>query len=154
MRRRVVREERVGPTPETLAKLRPWALRGLLEAGDLDAHEFEAVLQIVSAYKLVTAAVGHKPTDYGREGGRGNGTLSAGQERLWAVYLSWGGRFTPGAYTVRPGLIVAWAEDEAPIDDWARHVLKGAANQWDKAAQAYDDMIRAQREALDRATVG
>jgi hypothetical protein len=145
-RRRVLREERVGPTPETLAKLKPWALRGLLEAGDLDAQEFESVLQIVSAYKLITGAVGHKPVDYMREGGKGNGSMSPGQERLWAVYRAWGGRFTPGAYTVRPGLIVAWAEDEAPIDSWAKHVLRGAARQWDKEATAYDDARRAERE--------
>jgi hypothetical protein len=147
-RRRVLREERVGPTPETLAKLRPWTLRTLLEAGDLDAAEFESILQIVSAYKLITSGVGHKPVDYGREGGKGNGSMSPGQERLCAVYRAWGCRFTPGAFIIQPGYIVAWAEDELPIDSWAKHVLRGAARQWDKEATAYDDARRAERDTV------
>lgn len=57
--RQVDRSERVKPTPETLAKLKPWPMQSLLHAGPehdgIDADEFEAAIEIVETFKGFTA---------------------------------------------------------------------------------------------------
>ncbi len=89
-RRHIVnREERIGPTPETAAKLQPWAWRELQQVGTISVQQFEAGQQIVKAYSFITGLVGFKPTDLGHIGST-HGTIGQRGERTIAIYVRWG----------------------------------------------------------------
>ena len=94
--RRVVREERVQPTPETLAKLKPWTMAELLrlgpEAGGIDPSQHEAAVEIVDAFKALTKELGFRPLQLERVG-RGSIGMGARALRLATIYLAWAEMF-------------------------------------------------------------
>lgn len=143
------RSERVAATPETLAKLKPWPMQDLLrkgpDDGGLSSGEFEAALQIVEAFKIITHGLGYKPTDLGRVG-LGGGELGPRSCRLWNVYVEWGNAFQRRAL-VAPHVIAEMVEDERPIDAGAVWLVAMAGDMWDRACSNYD---RAQRVERDR----
>ena len=95
-RAKVDRAERVAATPETLKKLKPWPMQDLLrrgpEDGGLSSEQFEASLQIVEAFNVITRGLGFKPVDLGRVG-HGSSDIGPRQARLWNIYVEWGNEF-------------------------------------------------------------
>ena len=130
--RRVVREERVQPTPETLAKLKPWTMAELLrlgpEAGGIDPNQHEAAVEIVDAFKALTKELGFRPLQLERVG-RGSIGMGARALRLATIYLAWAEMFER-RFMRRAHIVVAWIEDERHIDVDAMPMLKGALNLW------------------------
>jgi len=149
----VKREERVGPTAETLAKLKPWPMRELYEANKISMNQYEAAQELVQAFHFIAGVVGFKPVDLGRIGGA-HGEIGARGERFFAVYKRWGNSVqgfvpadTPRAQAdqirlaslhVRPHTIIELIEDERPIHSAMLKTLCAAINRWDNYADEYD----------------
>lgn len=149
-RKAVDRSERVAATPETIAKLKPWPMQDLLrkgpEDGGLSSDQFEAALQIVEAFKIITHNLGFKPVDLGRVG-HGASEMGPRACRMWNVYVEWGNAFQRRAL-VAPHVIVAMVEDDRPIGAGAVWLVAMAANMWDRACSDYDKRQRAERERI------
>lgn len=165
----VQREERVGPTPETAAKLKPWPMNELVAAGELSTAQYETAIQIVQAFKFISSTVGFKPLDLGKIGG-GHGEIGAAGERKFAVYKRWGNsvqgfvppdaplptamRIRMESLSVRPHVIVEMIEDERPIHSNMLQTLSIAITRWQEIALEYDKEVQAARSAAgDRATI-
>ena len=138
-RAKVDRAERVGPTPETVAKLRPWRMQQLLERGPdqggIDAQAFEAAVDIAESFRLITAVVGFKPLDLGRIG-VGNGGMGARGERASRVYIAWGNELKRRLH-VRPHIVVEWIEDERALNDAGSiNLLNRSLNLWIATVEA------------------
>lgn len=157
--------ERVGPTPETAAKLKPWPMRQLYEANKISMNQYEAAQEIVTAFKFIAQQVGFKPLDLGKIGAA-HGEIGAYGERCFAVYKRWGNsvqgfvppdasaaeaqRIKAAALNVRPHLIVELIEDERPIHSGMLKTLCSAINRWDDFADEYDREKQAEKSASAR----
>lgn len=146
-RKPVDREERHAATPETLAKLRPWPMQDLLrkgpDDGGIDSRQFEACLQIVEAFKVITHGLGFKPLDLARVG-HGESDLGAHGCRLWNIYVAWGNAYQRRAL-VSPHVIVDMVEDGRPIGAGAVWLVALAGDMWDKACSNHDREQKADR---------
>lgn len=147
-RARVERAERVQPTPETLAKLRPWTMAELLrlgpEGGGIDPMQHEAAVEIVDAFKALTKELGYRPLDLERVG---RGTVEMGPRalRLTTVYLAWASAYQR-RFMVRPHVVVEWIEDERHIDVGAMPLLRGGLDLWDAIRGDIDRAKSTQRQ--------
>jgi hypothetical protein len=148
-RKSVDRSERVAATPETLAKLKPWPMQDLLrkgpDDGGISSGQFEAALQIVEAFKVVTHALGFKPIDLAKVG-HGASDLGSRGCRLWNIYIEWGNAFQRRAL-LAPHVIVEMVEDGRPIGAGAVWLVAMAADMWDRACSNYDRAQKAERVA-------
>ena len=147
-RARVERAERVQPTPETLAKLRPWTMAELLrlgpEAGGIDPNQHEAAVEIVDAFRALTKELGYRPLDLERIG-RGTVEMGPRDLRLATIYLAWASLFQR-RFMRRAHIVVEWIEDERHIDIDAMPLLTGALNLWDAARGNVDRANSSNRE--------
>jgi hypothetical protein len=147
-RARVERAERVMPTPETLAKLRPWTMAELLrlgpDLGGIDPMQHEAAVEIVDAFKALTKELGFRPLDLERVG-RGTVEMGPRELRLATIYLAWAARYQR-RFLVRPHVVVEWIEDERRLDVGAMPLLRGALNLWDTIRGDIDRAKSAQRQ--------
>lgn len=145
-RRAVNRGDRVKPTPETLAKLRPWTLRELLiagpEGGGIDADQFSAADEIVSAFRAITVELGYRPLIFDRVS-RATYGMSPRAERLATIYLAWGPSFQLWCHC-RPHVVVEWIEDQRTIDNGAVSLLRRALDLWQRCRETHDRARRAQ----------
>lgn len=165
----VKREERVGPTPETAAKLKPWPMNELVAASKISTAQYEAAIQIVQAFRFISSTVGFKPLDLGKIGG-GHGEIGAAGERKFAVYKRWGNsvqgfvpedapkivakRIKAASLNVRPHVIVEMIEDERPIHSSMLKTLSIAISRWQEVALEYDKEAQAARgSGGDRHTI-
>jgi hypothetical protein len=151
-RARVERAERVQPTPETLAKLKPWTMAELLrlgpEGGGIDPVQHEAAIEIVDAFKALTKELGYRPLDLERVG-RGTTEMGPRELRLATIYLAWASAYQR-RWLVRPHVVVEWIEDERHIDPGAMSLLRGALDLWDRIRGDHD---RAQNTRRQRHTI-
>jgi hypothetical protein len=151
-RARVERAERVQPTPETLAKLKPWTMAELLrlgpEAGGIDPTQHEAAVEIVDAFKALTKELGYRPLQLERVG-RGSVGMNARDLRLATIYLAWAARYQ-WQFMVRPHVVVEWIEDERHLGLDALPLLIGALDLWDTIRH---DVDRAASTKRDRHTI-
>lgn len=175
-RRVVRREERVGPTPETLAKLRPWPINYLVAEERLSVDYFEASIEICQAFKFITRIVGYKPLDLERIAG-GHGGIGERGERIFEVYRRWGNAvqgIDPKAallldddtarvrrqslaaaaallyarHRVRPHEIVEMIEDDGRCWlDAEVALLNQACGLWRRMQEVYDGERQAERNA-------
>jgi len=145
---RVNRAERVKPTPETLAKLRPWTMAELLrlgpEAGGIDPNQHEAGVEIVDAFKALTKELGFRPLDLERVG-RGTVEMGLRELRLATIYLAWASAYQR-RFMVRPHVVVEWIEDERRIDVGAVPLLRSGLNLWGSIRADVDRAQSAQRQ--------
>jgi hypothetical protein len=145
--RRVVRTDRVQATPETLAKLKPWPMQELLakgrHGGGLESDQFEAALQIVEAFGVISHGLGYKPTDLSRVG-HGTGDISPRQCRLWNIYVAWGNEYLRRT-RIRPHVVVDLVEDSRAMDPAGVRLVVLAAAIWDRVASNYDREQRVAR---------
>jgi hypothetical protein len=148
-RRAVNRGDRVKPTPETLAKLRPWTLRQLLIAGPddggIDADELTAADEIVAAFRVITVELGYRPLIFDRVSRAVSG-MSPKAERLATIYLAWATAFQRLTHC-RPHVVVEWIEDQRTIDSGAVSLLRRGLALWDRMRSEHDRARRAQRSA-------
>ena len=149
-RARVDRAERVEPTPETLAKLKPWTMAELLrlgpEAGGIDPSQHEAAVEIVDAFRALTKELGFRPMQLDRVG-RGSAGMNARDLRLATVYLAWALMFER-RFMRRAHLVVEWIEDERRIDVDTMPMLRGALNLWDAVRSDTDRATAKQRNTI------
>jgi hypothetical protein len=149
-RARVERSERVKPTAETLAKLRPWTMAELLrlgpEAGGIDPSQHEAAIEIVDAFKALTKELGYRPLQLERLG-RGSIGMGARDLRLATIYLVWASMFER-RFMRRSHIVVEWIEDERHIDVDAMPLLRGALNLWDAVRSNTDRATAKQRNTI------
>jgi hypothetical protein len=147
-RARVDRAERVSPTPETLAKLRPWTMAELLrlgpEGGGIDPTQHEAAVEIVDAFRALTKELGYRPLDLERVG-RGTVEMAPRELRLATIYLAWASAYQR-RFIVRPHVVVEWIEDERRLDVGAMPLLIGALDMWDGIRSTIDRAQSAQRQ--------
>lgn len=147
-RARVDRAERIKPTPETLAKLRPWTMAELLrlgpENGGIDPMQHEAGVEIVDAFKALTKELGFRPLQLERVG-RGSVGMGARDLRLATIYLAWASKYQR-RFMVRPHVVVEWIEDERHIDVGAMPLLRSALNLWETVRGDIDRAISTKRE--------
>jgi hypothetical protein len=147
-RANVVRAERVEPTPETLAKLRPWTMAELLklgpEAGGIDPNQHEAGVEIVEAYKALTKELGYRPLDLQRVG-RGTVEMGPRELRLATIYLAWASKFER-RFMRRAPMVVCWIEDELPVGLAEMPMLRGALNLWEAIRADVDKAMSTKRE--------
>lgn len=142
--RRVRREERVGPTPETLAKLRPCVLKTLAASyvdglPMLENDEVEAGYRVAQAYRIVTGLVGYRPIDLAKIAPSAGGLNDRG-ERLARVYVAWGNRCQP-ILGIRPHVVVEMIEQERGIGGHAGvRLLARALRLWIKAEEMDDSL--------------
>jgi hypothetical protein len=131
-RRRVTREDRVKPPPEAAQHHRPWPMQVLLvagpEGGGIDADEFEAALQIVETFRVLTHGLGIAALsgDFAKIPGNYAGSMSDRDAERCAIWFEWAMRLPVGL----PSRLVAWIEDESPI--LAVEVLRRACRLWDR----------------------
>ena len=146
-RANVVRAERVDPTPETLAKLRPWTMAELLklgpEAGGIDPNQHEAGVEIVDAFRALTKDLGYRPVDLARVG---RSTVEMGPRalRLTTIYLTWASMFQR-RFMRRAHMVVDWIEDERHIRIEDMPLLLGALNLWNVIRDDVDRTLAGQR---------
>lgn len=140
-RQPVFSSDNVGPTPETLAKLKPWPFQVMLRDERISVDQFEAGVEIVEAFHLITGAVGYKPVDLERVG-IGRGDFGSRAERLARLYVTWGNEFQR-RHMVGPHIVVAWVEDERAIHPADVPLLCHALNLWQKTAE---EIARAERQ--------
>jgi hypothetical protein len=144
--------ERVKATPETLAKLRPWPMQQLLQQGAADggieADEFEAALQIVQAFKALTAdlAVRSGNIEAERITGYLAGNVSDTDARRIALWFAWVERLPFGSDAAK---LVEQIEDHAPISSVA--ALRHACHLWDATARDHS-RIAESAHALESAS--
>lgn len=147
-RARVERVERVSPTPETLAKLRPWTMAELLrlgpEGGGIDPMQHEAGVEIVEAYRALTKELGFRPLDLERIG-RGSVAMGARGLRLTTIYLAWASRFER-RFIVRAHVVVDWIEDERRIGVREMHLLLHALDMWNSIRGDVDRALSAKKQ--------
>jgi hypothetical protein len=145
-RRTVKRTERVKPPPEAAQHQRPWPLQQLLKLGAADggieADEFEAALQMVEAFKSLTAELGMRSTD-GTGAERGGlvdefakAEMSDRDAERCALWFAWADRLPP---TMHAALLVEQIEDRVPIVSVP--LLRHACHLWEATAR---DQGRAQ----------
>lgn len=84
----VIRDDRVGPTPETQAKLVPDPFNVLIEMGMLDTAQRDAGLEIRAIWRAITGTLAAKTGNLSdtRSGGGMSDALAAAHAR---VYLPW-----------------------------------------------------------------
>jgi hypothetical protein len=154
-RQNVNRAERVAATPETLAKLKPWPMQDLVrlgpDNGGLSSGQFEAALQIVEAYKVITRGLGFRPLDLTRVG-HGTGDMGPRSCRLWNIYVEWGNAYQQRAL-ISPHVIVQMVEDDMPIGAGAVWLVALASDMWDRAASEYDKRQRIERDRSPRMAI-
>lgn len=154
-RKRVERVERVKPTPETLAKLRPWTMRELLrlgpDAGGIDPVQHDNAVELVDAFRALTKELGFRPLDLVRVG-KGTVGMGAHELRLATIYLAWGLAFSR-RFKRSPALVVEWIEDEQPLELRALPILLSALDLWDRIKSDHDRAASVQRTHR-RALVG
>jgi hypothetical protein len=147
-RARVERAERVQPTAETLAKLRPWTMAELLKLGPdnggIDPMQHEAAVEIVDAFKALTKELGYRPLDLERVG-RGTVEMAPRELRLATIYLAWASAYQR-RFMVRPHVVVEWIEDERHIDLGAMPLLRSALDLWEKMRGDFDRAASVQRQ--------
>src|SRR4029077_770955 len=147
-RARVDRAERVKPTPETLAKVRPWTMAEVRrlgpEAGRIGPTQHEAAVEIVDAFKALTKELGYRPLQLQRVG-RGSVGMGARDLRLATIYLVWAARYQR-RFLVRAHVVVEWIEDERSLGVDAMPLLRGALDLWDAVRSDIDRATSAKRE--------
>jgi hypothetical protein len=147
-RRRYVNKNRAGnPTgivkPSRLAeaKKRPWTMMVLLEAGPddggIDYQQFEAALQIVHGFDVLTRALGFRARILSSvvvvsEGNRdGWDKISPAEARLAACYIDWSNDLIRRE-NVRGTAVVEWVRDQRTITCDDVPLLVRALNLWDR----------------------
>jgi hypothetical protein len=146
-RRTVHREERVKPPPEAAQHRRPWPMQTLLaagpEGGGIDSDEFEAALQIVETFHVLTHGLGVVGLSGGLEKIVANysGSMSDRDAERCAVWFAWAMLLPVGL----PTRLVAWIEDDQSIG--SVEVLRRATRLWDKVRS---DRARPRSFGIDR----
>jgi hypothetical protein len=140
----VKRAERTPATPETLAKLQRDSLQDLLarDEGGLDAGSVEALLEIEGAFRVIERLLGGGAAWVGdRIGHGGNGDISDGDARRWAIWNIWATEFFRRT-SVTGVQIAAVIEARAPVDAPTLKLLRQASGLWGKTKRDFDDTKR------------
>lgn len=92
-RRYVNRNERHGPTRETVANLPvdpfvPWAALGEAHGG-LDPQQVTALLNLADAFASVTAKLGYKPMVFQWQAPGAPRDMTPAEARAWTVWFAW-----------------------------------------------------------------
>lgn len=130
-RGKVDRSERVLPPPEAAQHHRPWPMQELLQLGHpdgIDADEFEAALQIVETFHILTLETGERHQAMEQRIGisRIAYAMSDRDAERCACWFDWSSRL-PARLPTR---LVAWIEDEQPVG--SVEVLRRACRLWDR----------------------
>jgi len=127
-RRKVERAERVKPPPEAAQHARPWPLQELLRLGPegdgIDADEFEAAIEIVETFKMLTAELqvhGVRAADL--HGIASSRQLSDRAAFMISIWFQWSMQVGPIA-----GQLVDQIEDALPIRSPA--ILRAGLRRW------------------------
>lgn len=145
-RGRPKREGDVGPTPETLAKLRPDILDGLTKARLLTKEQAIAGREIIDAWECITNPVSAAHAEWSRVAGR-NDVEGPRVERLQRVWRHWAAEM-PARTHVRCFVVVEWIMGDRLCDSdpkGAAGVLKIALEWWLKAGQETSTMRTTRR---------
>lgn len=145
-RPKVYRDDRVGPTPETLEKLRPCPLRAMVEAGTMTPEEYEVALEIwdandllVRELKATASSTERRDRAHVQPGGRG--------ERLLSIYREWSVAL-PQRFYLMADTVVAWIDDSDErtrmTNDMQRRMLVRACDCWLDVAREHDKARRAE----------
>jgi len=132
---------RVGPTPETAAKLQPDFLDQLLrkgpENGGIDNTTFEALFEIEEAHAIVGRRTAARASSLELAGGGDPGDMSDGEARTWSVWLKWGQDFydQTGVTGAKIAELIAM---RYPVDPVFVDHYRRAAGLWDKTKRKYD----------------
>lgn len=105
-RRYVSRNDRIGPTRETLAKLPVdpfpgWVKLGAADGG-LEPQQVTALIELADAFASVTAKLGYKPMVFQWQAPGAIRDMSNGEARAWTVWFAWAIAFERRAMT-EPG---------------------------------------------------
>lgn len=145
-RRAVARNERVKPTPETAAKLKPHPLELLLERGrengGIDADQLQCCEEIADAAQMIAPGTGFATADLATVGRTTyDALISPHGERLSAIWMAWAVDLARG-YRARPWVIVDLIGSVDPLDVRRVALLAGACDLW---ARVRRDMDRPKR---------
>lgn len=130
-RREVRREERVDPTPETLAKLTPDPLMNLKQHGLITSDEERAASEIRAVYMAVCGGLFRKQQRLGEAFGLGGGKppeMPCGLARAHhETYLPWTRRHHPGVIDAVLSLVVDRNKLPPAFDTFVAEALKDYA---------------------------
>lgn len=154
-REAVLRAERVGPTPETMAKLRPCPLRDMLhrgadpnDPGGMQPDQYEAALEIWDAHDCLVKRSKAGTLDMEKVA-RAHGDIGDRMDHAIAVYLRWG-RELPHRFYLTSDIVMGWIDDHDPskrlINDNQRRMLVRACDLWRKVQEDYEKERRGERE--------
>lgn len=137
-RQLLAREERVDPTPETLAKARGCILTRLYQAGQIEAPEHSAAVSIIEGLRLITAGLEAQSSSVVRiDGARHDPDWHPAQARLAELYMRWGAALWQ-RHRIPPSDVVEVIEMEAPLEAVGLDGLRQALRLWCREAAAYD----------------
>jgi hypothetical protein len=143
-RRYVNRQERSGPTRETLAKLPidPFPLWEKLgeRDGGLEPQQTTALLEIVDAFNSVTGKLGYKPMVFERRVPGALRDMTPAETRAWETWFSWAIHFEArtGITGFRAAQWVLKRDRKTNAGDRADPRLALAADLWRTISSDYD----------------
>lgn len=142
-RRYVNRNERHGPTRETIAKLPvdpfvPWAALGEANGG-LEHQQVTALLNLADAFMSVTAKLGYKPMVFQWQAPGAPRDMTAGEARSWTVWFAFAIAFERmhGTTGFKIAQWVIKRDHRGKADEKADPLLPQAARLWTTVADDY-----------------
>lgn len=142
-RRYVNRQERSGPTRETLAKLPVdpfpiWEKLGEADGG-LEPQQTTALLEIVDAFNSVSGKLGYKPMVFERRVPGAQRDMTPVETRAWEMWFSWAIHFEArtGITGFRAAQWVLKRDRKTNAGDTAEPWMPAAANLWRTIASDY-----------------
>lgn len=139
----VDRAERIKPTPETVAKLKPHPLELLLargrEFGGIDADQLQCAEEIADAASAISRGRGMASSDPSsvNHGGRADAVMTVHEERLAAIWFAWAFDLAR-RQRVRPWVIVDLIASVEPLDARQVALLSGGLDLWAKVRRDMD----------------
>jgi len=140
-RRASVDRDRVGPTPETLAKLLPDPLTEMHRMGIIDTATKDAALELRSIFAAIAGA--SMIRGRAENGGGGRATMTNAQAWIHANrYLRWSGRWSRIRFHASLADLVRGSVHNAVMD----LVVEGAPITLPEIARALEDYARIRRD--------
>src|SRR5262245_8165285 len=146
-RRAVDRHQRVKPTPETLAKLRPHPLELLLakgrDDGGIDADQWQCAEEVYDAYAAVTRGLGLSSVDVELIARTPhNDAMSMRDEHLSLIWFTWASELMHWCL-IKPTVVVELINGQRLLNRFAVGTLCRALDLW---AKVRGDLARPERE--------